>query len=144
MLWCDIPGCIVWGCCVCVRCGSFSDAFGSAGGTASVACSVYGHEVGEKADLLCESVNALPSIYDLFDPSLLPSEIARLASRSPQSRRVVMKLVNKMRRGIVAVNEVGEIVEKGLSVAGLMMEDVVLPPAAIALAALEEKEGVKE
>ncbi|KAH7818638.1 uncharacterized protein MONOS_8384 [Monocercomonoides exilis] len=44
----------------------------------------------------------------------------------------------------VAVCEVGEIVEKGLSAAGLRMEDVVLLPAAIALAALEEREEAKE
>ncbi|KAH7820374.1 uncharacterized protein MONOS_6247 [Monocercomonoides exilis] len=44
----------------------------------------------------------------------------------------------------VAVCEVEEIVEKGLSAAGLRMEDVVLPPAAIALAVLEEREEAEE
>ncbi|KAH7828883.1 uncharacterized protein MONOS_13297 [Monocercomonoides exilis] len=48
-----------------------------------------------------------------------------------------------MGRG-VAVCEVGEIVEKGLDAAGLRMEDVVLSPAAIALAVLEEREEADE
>ncbi|KAH7832525.1 uncharacterized protein MONOS_5454 [Monocercomonoides exilis] len=48
-----------------------------------------------------------------------------------------------MGRGI-AVCEVGEIVEKGLSAAGLRMEDVVLLPAAIALVVLEELGKVED
>ncbi|KAH7816485.1 uncharacterized protein MONOS_15632 [Monocercomonoides exilis] len=44
----------------------------------------------------------------------------------------------------VAVREVGEIMEKGLSAAGLGMEDVVLSPAAIELAVLEKREEAKE
>ncbi|KAH7821605.1 uncharacterized protein MONOS_11481 [Monocercomonoides exilis] len=37
-------------------------------------------------------VNAFPLISDLFDPSLLTSEIAQSVSRSPQSMCVVVKL----------------------------------------------------
>ncbi|KAH7830980.1 uncharacterized protein MONOS_4395 [Monocercomonoides exilis] len=39
---------------------------------------------GSKLIFAASDVNAFPSINDLFDPSLLPSEIARLVSRSPQ------------------------------------------------------------
>ncbi|KAH7822575.1 uncharacterized protein MONOS_7855 [Monocercomonoides exilis] len=42
------------------------------------------------------NVGALPLIYDLFEPSLLPSVIARLVSQSLQSRRVVEKLEGKL------------------------------------------------
>ncbi|KAH7821049.1 uncharacterized protein MONOS_11675 [Monocercomonoides exilis] len=89
---CGSAGGAVWGCCVCVRCGAFGDAFGSAGGAASVACSVCGNEARGKADFCVGCMNAFPWIYDLFDPSLLPSAIARLVSRSLQSRRAVVVL----------------------------------------------------
>ncbi|KAH7828271.1 uncharacterized protein MONOS_12754 [Monocercomonoides exilis] len=46
---------------------------------------------GSKRILAAADVNAFPSIYDLFEPSLLPSVIARLVSQSLQSRRVVEK-----------------------------------------------------
>ncbi|KAH7829714.1 uncharacterized protein MONOS_4067 [Monocercomonoides exilis] len=48
-----------------------------------------------------------------------------------------------MRRG-VALCEAGEITEKGLQAAGLRIKDVVLFPAAIALAVLEEREEGEE
>ncbi|KAH7824634.1 uncharacterized protein MONOS_3333 [Monocercomonoides exilis] len=83
-------------------------------------------------------------ISNLFDPSLLLSAIARLVSQSPKSRCMVVKQNDKVIRRGVAVCEVGEIVEKGLSAAGLRMEDVVLSPAAIALAVLEEREEAEE
>ncbi|KAH7829156.1 uncharacterized protein MONOS_11164 [Monocercomonoides exilis] len=88
--------------------------------------------------------NIFPSIYDLFDPSLLPSAKARLVLRSPQSRRAVMKLDDEVKGRCVAVYEVGEIVEKGLSVMWLRMEEVVLSPATIVLAALEERKQEEE
>ncbi|KAH7831524.1 uncharacterized protein MONOS_11111 [Monocercomonoides exilis] len=109
----------------------------------SLAASV-GTKSGSKRIFAAADVNAFPSIYDLFDPSLLPSAIARLVSRSPQSRRVVVKLDDEVMGRGIAVCEVGEIVEKGLDAAGLRMEDVVLSPAAIALAVLEEREEVEE
>ncbi|KAH7828675.1 uncharacterized protein MONOS_15252 [Monocercomonoides exilis] len=56
--------------------------------------------------------NIFPSIYDLFDPSLLPSAIARLVLRSPQSRLAVVKLDDEVKGRCVAVYEVGKIVEK--------------------------------
>eukprot|EP00770_Monocercomonoides_exilis_P016597 MONOS_16565.1-p1 / transcript=MONOS_16565.1 / gene=MONOS_16565 / organism=Monocercomonoides_exilis_PA203 / gene_product=IQ domain-containing protein H / transcript_product=IQ domain-containing protein H / location=Mono_scaffold01866:30-1708(-) / protein_length=472 / sequence_SO=supercontig / SO=protein_coding / is_pseudo=false len=109
----------------------------------SLAASV-GTKSGSKRIFAAADVNAFPSIYDLFDPSLLPSAIARLVSRSPQSRRVVVKLDDEVMGRGIAVCEVGGIVEKGLSAAGLRMEDVVLSPAAIALAVLEEREEAEE
>ncbi|KAH7819173.1 uncharacterized protein MONOS_3233 [Monocercomonoides exilis] len=51
---------------------------------------------GSKRIFAAADVIAFPSIYDLFDPSLLPSAIARLVSRSPQLRRVEMKFENKV------------------------------------------------
>ncbi|KAH7824094.1 uncharacterized protein MONOS_12644 [Monocercomonoides exilis] len=60
------------------------------------------------------------------------------------SMRVVVKLDDEVMGRGVAVCEVGEIVEKGLSAVGLRMEDVVLLPAAIALAELEELEEAEE
>eukprot|EP00770_Monocercomonoides_exilis_P011996 MONOS_11938.1-p1 / transcript=MONOS_11938.1 / gene=MONOS_11938 / organism=Monocercomonoides_exilis_PA203 / gene_product=flagellar associated protein / transcript_product=flagellar associated protein / location=Mono_scaffold00628:4-3414(-) / protein_length=1023 / sequence_SO=supercontig / SO=protein_coding / is_pseudo=false len=109
----------------------------------SLAASV-GTKSGSKRIFAAADVNAFPSIYDLFDPSLLPSAIARLVSRSPQSRRVVVKLDDEVMGRGIAVCEVGGIVEKGLDAAGLRMEDVVLSPAAIALAVLEEREEAEE
>ncbi|KAH7827132.1 uncharacterized protein MONOS_12634 [Monocercomonoides exilis] len=103
-----------------------------------------GAKSGSKRIFAAADENAFPSIYNLFDPSLLPSAIARLVSRSPQSRRVVVKLDDEVMGRGIAVCEVGEIVEKGLDAAGLRMEDVVLSPAAIALAVLEEREEVEE
>ncbi|KAH7826716.1 uncharacterized protein MONOS_10557 [Monocercomonoides exilis] len=82
----------------------------------SLAASV-GTKSGRKRIFAAADVNEFPSIYDLFDPSLLPSAIARLVSRSPQSRRVVVKLDDEVIGRGVAVCEVGEIVEKGLSAA---------------------------
>ncbi|KAH7827768.1 uncharacterized protein MONOS_17273 [Monocercomonoides exilis] len=57
---------------------------------------------------------------------------------------VAVKLDDEVMGRGIAVCEVGEIVEKGLDAAGLRMEDVVLPPAAIALAVLEEREEAEE
>ncbi|KAH7823265.1 uncharacterized protein MONOS_810 [Monocercomonoides exilis] len=102
----------VWGCCVCIRCGAFSDAFGSVGRPASFACSVGGHEVGEQADLCGSRCECVP-----FNLRSLDDEV--------------------MWRG-VAVCEVVEIVEKGLWMEGMRMEDVVLSPATIVLEELEE------
>ncbi|KAH7832781.1 uncharacterized protein MONOS_14189 [Monocercomonoides exilis] len=50
---------------------------------------------GRKRTFDAADVNAFPSIYDLFDPSLLPLAIARLVLRSQQSRRVVEKLKSR-------------------------------------------------
>ncbi|KAH7825899.1 uncharacterized protein MONOS_3074 [Monocercomonoides exilis] len=47
----------------------------------SLAASV-GTKSGSKRIFAAADVNAFPSIYDLFDPSLLPFAIARLVSRS--------------------------------------------------------------
>ncbi|KAH7823562.1 putative IQ domain-containing protein H [Monocercomonoides exilis] len=109
----------------------------------SLAASV-GTKSGSKRIFAAADVNAFPSIYDLFDPSLLPSAIARLVSRSPQSRRVVVKLDDEVMGRGVAVCEVGGIVEKEQSEEGLRMEDVVLSLAAIVLAVLEEREEAEE
>ncbi|KAH7816452.1 uncharacterized protein MONOS_15518 [Monocercomonoides exilis] len=109
----------------------------------SLAASV-GTKSGSKRIFVAPDVNAFPSIYDLFDPSLLPSAIARLVSRSSQSRHVVVKLKDEVIWRGIAVCEVGEIVEKGLDAAGLRMEDVVLSPAAIELAVLKEREEAEE
>eukprot|EP00770_Monocercomonoides_exilis_P010524 MONOS_10472.1-p1 / transcript=MONOS_10472.1 / gene=MONOS_10472 / organism=Monocercomonoides_exilis_PA203 / gene_product=unspecified product / transcript_product=unspecified product / location=Mono_scaffold00477:49185-49487(+) / protein_length=101 / sequence_SO=supercontig / SO=protein_coding / is_pseudo=false len=68
----------------------------------------------------------------------------RLVSLSPQSRHVDMKLDDEVMWGGVAACEVGEIVEKGLDVAGLRMEDVALSPAAIVLVVLKEREEAEE
>ncbi|KAH7823487.1 uncharacterized protein MONOS_9868 [Monocercomonoides exilis] len=95
-----------------------------------------GTKSGSKQIFAVADVNAFPSIYDLFDPSLQ-------MWRSTQSGRVVVKLDDEVMGRGVAVCEVGEIVEKGLSEAGLMMEDV-LSPAAIALAVLEEREEAED
>ncbi|KAH7831316.1 uncharacterized protein MONOS_5256 [Monocercomonoides exilis] len=88
---------------------------------------------GSKRIFAAADVNAFPSIYDLFDPSLQ-------IWRSQQSRRVEVKLDEEVMGRGVAVCEVGEIVEKVLEAAGLRMEDVVVSPATIALAVLEERE----
>ncbi|KAH7819368.1 uncharacterized protein MONOS_9249 [Monocercomonoides exilis] len=98
----------------------------------SLAASV-GTKSGSKRIFAAADVNAFPSIYDLFDPSLQ-------MWRSPQSRRMVVKLDDVMMERVIAVCEVGEIVEKGLDVVGPKMEDVVLSLAAIALAVPEERE----
>ncbi|KAH7817735.1 uncharacterized protein MONOS_13865 [Monocercomonoides exilis] len=96
-----------------------------------------GTKSGSKRVFSAAGANSFMSIYDLFDPSLQ-------IWRSQQSRRVEVKLDEEaMRRG-VAVCEVGEIVEKGLDAAELRMEDMVLSPAAIALAVLEEREEAEE
>ncbi|KAH7826126.1 uncharacterized protein MONOS_5518 [Monocercomonoides exilis] len=55
-----------------------------------------------------------------------------------------MKLDDEVMWGGVAACEVGEIVEKGLDVAGLRMEDVALSPAAIVLDVLKEREEAEE
>ncbi|KAH7825970.1 uncharacterized protein MONOS_4542 [Monocercomonoides exilis] len=70
---------------------------------------------GSKRIFDAENVNAFPSIYDLLDPSLLPSAIARLVSRSPQSRRVVAKLNEEvMGRGVAWTSGLAEqLQEKG-------------------------------
>ncbi|KAH7831433.1 uncharacterized protein MONOS_5403 [Monocercomonoides exilis] len=60
------------------------------------------------------------------------------------SRRVVVKLDEEVMGREVAVREVGEIMEKGLSAAGLRMEDVVMSLVAIAPAVLEEQEEEEE
>ncbi|KAH7828634.1 uncharacterized protein MONOS_14307 [Monocercomonoides exilis] len=67
------------------------------------------------------------------------SAIARLVSRSQQSRHVVVKLDDEVMVRGVAGHEVVEIVEKGSWMVGMRMEDVVLPPAAIVLNLLEER-----
>ncbi|KAH7815005.1 uncharacterized protein MONOS_9608 [Monocercomonoides exilis] len=63
---------------------------------------------------------------------------------SQQSRHVVVKMDDEVMGRGVAVCDMGEIVEKKLSAAGLRMEDVVLSPAAIALVALEGREEAEE
>ncbi|KAH7823610.1 uncharacterized protein MONOS_9489 [Monocercomonoides exilis] len=70
--------------------------------------------------------------------------VAPLPSLAATSRRVVVKLGDEVMWRGVAVCEVGEVVEKGLSAAGLRMEDVVLLPAAIPLDVLEEREEAEE
>ncbi|KAH7822270.1 uncharacterized protein MONOS_11984 [Monocercomonoides exilis] len=81
--------------------------------------------------------NAFPSINDLFNPSLQ-------ILLSPQLKYLVMELeVEVMEQG-VAVCEEKEIVKKALEAAGLKMEDVVLWPATIVLAVLEEREEAEE
>ncbi|KAH7827219.1 uncharacterized protein MONOS_10471 [Monocercomonoides exilis] len=50
-IWRFTAGCAEWGCCVCIRCGSFRDAFSSAGGAAPLTCSISEKEVGEQVDL---------------------------------------------------------------------------------------------
>ncbi|KAH7816963.1 uncharacterized protein MONOS_9744 [Monocercomonoides exilis] len=57
-----------------------------------------------------------------------------------ESRRVEVKLDDEVMGRGVAVCEVGEIVEKGLSAVVLRMEDVVLLLEAIELAVLGERE----
>ncbi|KAH7819020.1 uncharacterized protein MONOS_14036c2 [Monocercomonoides exilis] len=56
-----------------------------------------------------------------------------------ESRRVVVKLDDEVMGRGIAVCEVGGIVEKKLYVMGLRMKDVVLSPAVIALAVLDER-----
>ncbi|KAH7820340.1 uncharacterized protein MONOS_2246 [Monocercomonoides exilis] len=102
----------------------------------SLAASVGTKSVSKRI-FAAADVNAFPSINDLFVPSLQ-------IWRSQQSRRVVVKLDEEVMGRGVAVCEVGEIMEKGLSEAGLRMEDVILSPAAIALALLEEREEAEE
>ncbi|KAH7820391.1 uncharacterized protein MONOS_6260 [Monocercomonoides exilis] len=63
---------------------------------------------------------------------------SRLESRSPQLRRVAVKLDDEVMRRGVAVREVGEIVEKGLEAVGLRMEDEDPSLGAIALTEVEE------
>ncbi|KAH7821841.1 uncharacterized protein MONOS_2818 [Monocercomonoides exilis] len=60
------------------------------------------------------------------------------------SRRVVVKLDDEVMGRGVEVCDMGEIVENGLSVVGLRMEDMVLSSAAIALAVLEKREEAEE
>ncbi|KAH7820398.1 uncharacterized protein MONOS_15102 [Monocercomonoides exilis] len=105
----------------------------------SLAASV-GTKSGSKRIFAAADVNAFPSIYDLFDPSLLPSAIARLVSRSPQSRCVEVKLDDEVMGRGVTVCEVGESVEKALEAEGLRVEVVVLWPAVIVQVVLEELE----
>ncbi|KAH7816028.1 uncharacterized protein MONOS_2536 [Monocercomonoides exilis] len=102
----------------------------------SLAASV-GTKSGSKRIFAAADVNAFPSIYDLFDPSMQ-------IWRSQQSRSVVAKLEDEVMGRGVEVCEAGEIVEKGMLAAGLRMEDVVLFPEAIALAMLDGREEVEE
>ncbi|KAH7819181.1 uncharacterized protein MONOS_3225 [Monocercomonoides exilis] len=74
---------------------------------------------------------------------LLVQLVAQLPSLAA-SRRVMVKLDDKVMVRGVAGHEVGEIVVKGLWMVGMRMEDVVLPPAAIVLAVLEEREEAEE
>ncbi|KAH7816361.1 uncharacterized protein MONOS_15131 [Monocercomonoides exilis] len=57
----------------------------------SLSVSVY-TKSGSNQIFSAPDVNTFPSIFNLFDPSLLPQAIALLVSRSSQSRRVVLKL----------------------------------------------------
>ncbi|KAH7816607.1 uncharacterized protein MONOS_5851 [Monocercomonoides exilis] len=59
------------GCCMCIRCGAFSDAFGSAGVSASFLAASVGTKAGGKRIFEAVDVNAFPSTYDQFDSSLL-------------------------------------------------------------------------
>ncbi|KAH7827344.1 uncharacterized protein MONOS_13916 [Monocercomonoides exilis] len=56
---------------------------------------LVGTKSGSKRIFAKEDLNEFPSIYNLFDPSLLPSAIARQVSRSTQLRRLEMKFSNK-------------------------------------------------
>ncbi|KAH7819304.1 uncharacterized protein MONOS_14574 [Monocercomonoides exilis] len=76
----------------------------------SLAASV-GTKSGSERIFAAADVNAFPSIYDMFDLSLQ-------IWRSQQSRRVVVKLDDEVMEREVEMNEVGEIVEKGLLTAG--------------------------
>ncbi|KAH7818702.1 uncharacterized protein MONOS_2140 [Monocercomonoides exilis] len=82
-------------------------------------------------------VNVFSSIYDQFGPSMQ-------IWRSSQLKYLVVKLDDEVIWRVVAVCEVGKIAEKGLSAAGLRMEDVVQSPAAIELAVLKEREEAEE
>ncbi|KAH7832425.1 uncharacterized protein MONOS_4609 [Monocercomonoides exilis] len=72
--------------------------------------------------------------------------VARLHSvaASQKSRPVEVKLKDEATGKEAAVCKVGKIVEKGMEEVGLRMEDVVLSPAAIALAVLEEQKESEE
>ncbi|KAH7821138.1 uncharacterized protein MONOS_15203 [Monocercomonoides exilis] len=93
----------------------------------------------------------------LSAPAIDPSDISAVATSYTSAgamddieRRMWLMLIKDIEifggeagRRVVGreatVSEVVSIVEKGLSAAGLMMEDVVLPPAAIALDVLKER-----
>ncbi|KAH7816562.1 uncharacterized protein MONOS_13714 [Monocercomonoides exilis] len=95
---CGSAGGAVWGCCVCLRCGAFSDAFGSL-------LVPVGTKSGSKRIFAMVDVNVFPSIYDLFGPSMQ-------IWRSQQSRRVVVTLDDEVMGRGVTVCEVGKSVEK--------------------------------
>ncbi|KAH7823801.1 uncharacterized protein MONOS_15681 [Monocercomonoides exilis] len=101
-IWRDAAGGAVWGCRVYTRCGIFSNAFGSAGDTSSVACSVGGHKVGEEADLCSCRCGCVP--VDL---------------RSQKSRRAVVKLDDDVMERVIAACVEGKLFLRRLVEAGL-------------------------
>ncbi|KAH7828912.1 uncharacterized protein MONOS_13878 [Monocercomonoides exilis] len=102
---------------------------------------VCAYDVELSAMLLVPLVVPLPSLAASVSTKSGSMQIfASAIWRSQQSRRVVVKLDDEVMGRGVAVCEVGEIVKKGLSEVGLRTEDVVLSPAAIALAVPEERE----
>ncbi|KAH7821019.1 uncharacterized protein MONOS_14677 [Monocercomonoides exilis] len=104
-----------------------------------------GTKLMSKRIFAAADVNALPSIYDLFDLSLLLSAIARLVSRLQRSMCVVVKLDEEVKKWINALcKEGGEVGKKALEVDGQRIIDVVLLSAAIELEVLEEGEKAEE
>ncbi|KAH7824131.1 uncharacterized protein MONOS_12046 [Monocercomonoides exilis] len=100
--------------------------------------------VWEKADLFCSGCECVLAGYNLFAPSLLPSAIVLMEFLSSQSMRLITKIDDEVMERGVTLNEVVEIVEKGLDTVELWMWEAVLSPAAIAPGVLEEREEAEK
>jgi hypothetical protein len=109
--------------------------------------SAFGTKSGAKRIFAAADVNTFPSVYDIYDPMLLPAAIARLASRNVPlssssrgsatrsttsetfSQRVIIKIDDEVRGRGHAVIEIGNFVKNALNSLSLSFQDVVLSPA---------------
>ncbi|KAH7814834.1 uncharacterized protein MONOS_14840 [Monocercomonoides exilis] len=99
------------------------------------------YDVALSAMLSVLQVEPLPSLpSSMVTKSVKKADLCCSGCECVQVDQRSVKLDDEVMERGIAVCKVGEIVEKGLEEVGLRMEDVVLSPAAIALAVPEERE----
>lgn len=104
----------------------------------------FGTKSGAKRIFASADVNTFPSIYDIYDPALIPAAISRLVSRAPTTTRVLLKIDDEVEGRGHLLCRVKEFIKSALNELEMGMEDVLLSPAVVALAALEEREEEEE